>query len=190
MTILLRFFREFVLRYWIYYLAGAGALFATNYLTVLVPKLIQLAIDALEVEGNTAEAISQAQWILPVAVGIVIARTLSRVLFFNPGRAIEFNFKNHLFRHLLTLPRSFYDNHAVGDLTSRATNDVNYVRALVGFAGLSIFNVAFATPMTLWKMWSMSPRLTWLSLIPLGLALRVLEEIGRLISPPGPPGMP
>lgn len=182
MNILLRFFRDYALRYWPYYLVGVLALFATNYLTVLIPELIQLAIDALEEGDNTEFAIRQAQLILPVALGIVVARTLSRVLFFNPGRAIEFNFKNHLFRHLLSLPRSFYDHHAVGDLTSRSTNDVNYIRGLVGFATLQTANAVIALPLTLWKMWEMSPSLTLQSLIPMAVAMVLLWLSIRVLS--------
>lgn len=177
-----RFFRHFVLRYWPYYLLGLGALYATNHLTVLVPKLIQESIDALEVNHDASTAINRAAWILPVAVAIIVVRTTSRQLFFNPGRAIEFNLKNRLYRHLQDLPQRFFDQHPVGDLTSRATNDMSYVRALVGFAGLQVFNVAFATPMTLWRMWSMSPDLTLRTLVPLLVVSGVLYLSIRLLS--------
>lgn len=161
---------------------GFLALFATNWLTVLVPQLIGQAVDALEVAHLPGVAIERARWIFPIAIGIVVARTLSRVCFFNPGRAIEFSLKNHTFRHLLTLPPSWYATQSVGDLISRSTNDLSYVRAFVGFAGLQICNVLLSVPLTLWKMWQMSPDLTLWVMLPLGLALLVLWVSVRMLS--------
>ena len=182
MNIVLRFSRSFVLRYWPWYLAGMAALFATNYLTVLVPDLIQDSIDALSVHGDADAAVRSALHILPVAVGVIAVRTMSRLCFFNPGRAVEFNLKNRLFDHLQSLPQRYFDANPVGDLTSRCTNDVGYVRGLVGFAGLQIFNVLFAAPLTLWKMWTMSPQLTLFALIPMGLSFLVLWGSIRLLA--------
>ena len=88
------------------------------------------------------------------------SRTLSRTLFFNPGRDIEYRLGNDLFRVMLGLQRSFFANRKVGELVSIATNDMQSVRLLVGFAGLQIFNVAVAVPLHIWQMYTLDPLLT------------------------------
>jgi ATP-binding cassette subfamily B multidrug efflux pump len=100
---------------------------------------------------------------------VMVVRTLSRVLFFNPGRDIEYRLGIDIFGHLLHLQRPFYMRHKVGELASLATNDTTAVRLLVGFAGLQVCNVAVAIPLHLWQMWSTDPVLTLWCLAPVGL---------------------
>src|SRR5690606_11307494 len=86
------------------------------------------------------------------ATALIIVRTVSRVLFFNPGREIQYRVGVDLFAHLLTLQRPFYTRRKVGELVSVAANDTQSVRLLVGFAGLQVCNVAVAIPMHLYQM--------------------------------------
>jgi ATP-binding cassette subfamily B protein len=40
--------------------------------------------------------------------------------------------RNDFFAHLQTLPLSYFQAHRTGDLMSRATNDLNAVRMMIG----------------------------------------------------------
>ncbi len=73
-------------------------------------------------------------------------RTLSRVLFFNPGREVEYRVSVDLFSHLLALQRPFFLKRKVGELVSMATNDTMSIRLLIGFAGLQVCNVVVRGP--------------------------------------------
>jgi ATP-binding cassette, subfamily B, multidrug efflux pump len=153
-------------RYWFSYLLGFAALFATNWAVVRIPTLIGEILNILERSGATEagaqlgedaraaiEPVSNIGLELMVlAVGLIIVRTLSRVLFFNPGRDIQYRLGVDLFAHLLTLQRPFYARRKVGELLSIAANDTQSVRLLVGFAGLQVCNVAVAIPMHLYQM--------------------------------------
>lgn len=159
-------------RYWVSYLFGFAALFATNWAVVRIPTVIGEIFNTIERSGATApgaqpgadtqlgelaraaiEPVSNlALELMLLAVGLIIVRTLSRVLFFNPGRDIQYRLGVDLFAHLLTLQRPFYARRKVGELLSIAANDTQAVRLLVGFAGLQVCNVAVAIPMHLYQM--------------------------------------
>ena len=90
--------------------------------------------------------------IAAMGVAVIVVRSLSRVLIFNPGRHLEYHLRRDLFAHLLRLQPSFYATRKRGDIVSRASNDITWVRTLVGFGGLQIVNVTLAVVLTGWKM--------------------------------------
>ncbi|HLT40756.1 MAG TPA: ABC transporter ATP-binding protein [Enhygromyxa sp.] len=154
-------------RYWLQYAIGFVALFATNWAVVRIPTLIGDILNELEAAGVGTEpspelAARMQAAIEPVgdlalelmvwAIALIVVRTISRVLFFNPGREIQYRLGVDLFAHLLTLQRPFFARRKVGELISVAANDTQSVRLLVGFAGLQVCNVAVAIPMHLYQM--------------------------------------
>ncbi len=167
-----RLLREYAWSYRWSYLAGAIFLWITNYLAVSIPGQIGHAIDALRAEQPMARYIVA---IALMGVAVIGVRSLSRVLIFNPGRHIEYNLRKDLFAHLLRLQPSFYATQKRGDIVSRAANDISWVRTLVGFGGLQVINVTLAVALTGWKMMSLSPRLTFVVLVPIALGAGLVQ---------------
>lgn len=172
MALLIRFWRAYPHRYRAFYAVGLLCLLATTALTVAIPAFVEWAVDALD-KGQPA-----TQWafaVLGAGVGIMVVRTLSRTLFFNPGRAVEFRMKSDMFDHLLQMPQRFFDEMRAGDIISRGTNDANSMRALIGFATLQLFNVIFVLTLTCARMFNMDVALTLYCLGPLVIAALVLR---------------
>ncbi|MBK7824940.1 ABC transporter ATP-binding protein [Nannocystis sp.] len=180
MKLVLRFFKRYVRRNIPQYALGLAMLVATNYAVVRVPTLIGRALDALGPAGaGLAAGQSIALELMLWALAVVVVRTLSRVLFFNPGRDVEFRLGVDLFRHLLAMQRPFFLRRRIGELVSMATNDTMSVRLLVGFAGLQVFNVAVAIPMHLVQMWTTDRVLTLWSIVPIALGTAYTVHIVR-----------
>ena len=180
MNLVLRFFKRYVRRNLPQYALGAVMLVITNYAVVRIPTLIGASLNALGPHGaGMAAGRSLAVELMFWALAVVIVRTLSRVLFFNPGRDVEFRLGVDLFTHLLVMQRPFYLKRRIGELVSMATNDTMAVRLLVGFAGLQVFNVAVAIPMHLLQMWSTDPVLTLWCLGPIALGAFYTQHIVR-----------
>jgi ATP-binding cassette subfamily B protein len=159
-----RLLKKYAWRYRWSYLAGAVFLWITNYLAVSIPGQIGHAIDALRAEQPLGRYVVA---IAIMGVSVIVVRSLSRVLIFNPGRHLEYHIREDLFAHLLRLQPSFYATQKRGDIVSRASNDITWVRTLVGFGGLQVVNVTLAIGLTGWKMVSLSPRLTLMVLLPI-----------------------
>ncbi|MBL4685138.1 MAG: ABC transporter ATP-binding protein [Nannocystaceae bacterium] len=159
------------------YAIGAVMLVLTNWVVVRIPALIGDALTVLEAKGSAALLSSRdlAAELMLLAMLIIVVRTLSRVLFFNPGRDIEHRVRLDLFGHLLTLQRPYFMHTKVGELVSIASNDTTAVRLLMGFAGLQVLNVAVAIPMHLYQMLVTDAVLTAWCLVPVtigGLVMR------------------
>ena len=55
-----------------------------------------------------------------------------RVILIGISRDVEFDLRNDLFSHLVTLSSDFYAKYRTGDIMARATNDLNAVRMMLG----------------------------------------------------------
>lgn len=175
-----RFWRNYCARHIRSYLAGFAFLAATTLLTVGVPVFVENAVDAME-KRVSSDAIAWAIAVLVAGLGIMVVRTLSRILFFNPGREVEYDLKNDLFEHLTTMPRRYFDRMRPGEIISRGTNDASSVRALVGFGSLQVFNVVLTLVFTLGQMLISDALLTLLCVLPLFLGAWILIKAIRRI---------
>jgi len=154
-----RFSRGYVLPQWGWYVAGASAVLVTNWLSVQIPGLLAVGLDALR--AGEGEAASRAAWTIGLlGLGVILVRTASRAWFFTPARNAEFNLREDMFAHCLRLQPEFYARFTTGDLLSRTTSDVTFARAFAGFALLQGFNVVAALSMAVGQMLVLSPGLT------------------------------
>jgi ATP-binding cassette subfamily B multidrug efflux pump len=110
------------------------------------------------------------------ALLMVVTRTVSRVLFFNPGRAIERELKDDAFAKLTAMQPDFYREHETGTLISIVNNDINGVRALAGIVMLQVFNIFFALSLTPLKMYQISPSLTLYCIFPVVVTFAIAHK--------------
>lgn len=173
-----RFFLQYLKRHRISYALGIVCVFLTNWLAVNIPVYIGNSVDLLSgyLEQNQAELVGNIQAVIVFAVGMVFVRTLSRILFFNPGRAIERDLKNDTFAKLTQLQKDFYAKHATGSLISIVNNDINGVRAMAGVGMLQSFNIFFALSLTPYKMWQISPSITLYCIAPVLLTFTIVNK--------------
>ncbi len=139
---------------------GVLALLVVNAVGVYIPLLIRNAIDELQVTFSFQQVSSFAVLVLALATVMFVVRMISRVLLFGVGREVEFDLKQKIFSHLLTLEPAYFGKNTAGDLISRATSDVDNIRRLLGFAVLSLANTVFAYALTLPVMLAINVRLT------------------------------
>lgn len=165
-------------------LAGLLLVLVSNAFGILSPRLIGLAIDALDGPAASGRlVVTYALLIVGVAVVSGAARYGMRELLNGLSRRVETDVRDDLFRQLVALDAPFYGRERTGDLMSRATNDTQAVRMAVGPALMYTVNTVTLAGFALAFMLAISPFLTAVALLPL-LALpplvlgfnRVLHE--------------
>ncbi|TVQ93817.1 MAG: ABC transporter ATP-binding protein [Deltaproteobacteria bacterium] len=175
LRLVLRFIKTYLTPYVWWFLGGAVALVLTNAMTVAIPGYLGEAIDALGQPDAVEVVLRNAGIIAFIGVLIVVIRTLSRVLFFTPGRLVEARVKRDVFERILLQQPAFLRSYPAGDLYSRVSNDVNALRLLAGFGLLSVINVASVLGLTLVQMLRLSPWLTLYMVIPLAIGLGLTQ---------------
>lgn len=158
---------------------GIATLLIVNVVGVYIPLLIRNGIDELQVTFSFNRVLYYVMLVLVLATVMLFIRMASRILLFGVGRQVEFDLKQRIFEHLLTLEPAYFARNTAGELISRATSDVDNIRRLLGFAILSIANTVFAYALTVPVMLSINVRLTLvaLAIYPLMLVLvRLFSE--------------
>jgi ATP-binding cassette subfamily B multidrug efflux pump len=174
-----RFFFRYILHHKQAYAAGILFIFLTNWLAVTIPQYLGESIDLLS--GDTLvdqqdQLVQAIGAVIVCALLMVVTRTVSRILFFNPGRAIERELKDDAFAKLTQMQPDFYREHETGTLISIVNNDINGVRALAGIVMLQVFNIFFALSLTPLKMYQISPSLTLYCILPVMVTFAIAHK--------------
>jgi len=177
---MLNFFKTYPARYWKWYLAGIIALLITNYVTVLIPREFEQAIDLLQTGAATSEGLLKILWtVIGLSLILLGFRTVSRILIFFPGRFVEFDIRNELYQHLINLDHNFYHKHKTGDLMSRLINDIQHLRLMVGFAALAFGNTAIVFGFALHQMFNINSTLAIYTLLPVPIVIGLILFVVR-----------
>lgn len=155
--------------------AGITALLIVNGLGVYIPLLIRNSIDELQISFDFQLVLKYVVIILVLTSIMWVIRVASRMWLFGVGRQVEFDLKQKIFQHLLTLEPAYFAANPVGDLINRATSDVDSIRRLVGFALLSLANTLFAYGLTVPVMLSINWRLTLLAISVYPVLLMIVQ---------------
>ncbi|MFI5185019.1 MAG: ABC transporter ATP-binding protein, partial [Vicinamibacteria bacterium] len=104
-----------------------------------------------------------------------------RIVLIGVSREIEYELRNDVFRHLQRLAPRYYETNRVGDIMSRATNDMTAVRMVLGPGIMYTANTLATCVGTVVLMAMISPRLLGLALLPLALVSILVRHFGRKI---------
>ncbi|MBC6418130.1 MAG: ABC transporter ATP-binding protein [Prochloron sp. SP5CPC1] len=157
---------------------GILALSLVNGLVVYIPLLIRDIVDKLGEDFTLHQLSKYGLFILLLASLMWVIRMCSRIFIFGVGRQVEFDLKQNIFQHLLTLEPSYFTVNTSGDLMNRATSDVDNIRRLLGFAILSIINIIFAYGFTIPSMLAINLRLSSIALMVYPLMLILVQLFG------------
>ncbi|NEQ43845.1 MAG: ABC transporter ATP-binding protein [Leptolyngbya sp. SIOISBB] len=156
---------EYIRPHWQKSALGIGSLLLVNLVGVRIPLLIRDGIDELQVTFSFDRIAYYSVVVLVLASLMWGLRMVSRIWLFGVGRQVEFDLKQRIFQHLLSMEPSYFATNTIGELISRSTSDVDNIRRLLGFAILSLANTLFAYALTVPVMLSLSVRLTGVALL-------------------------
>jgi len=172
---------RFCAPYWRSFLLGGLCILTSACINLLSPQVIRTAIDDLGA-GVTQSKIARYAGLV---VGIAAIRGLflfwQRRILINRSRDIEYDLRQAFYAHLQQQPPAFFHRQRIGDLMSRATNDIGAVRMLIGPAVLYGLNTLFTVLLVLPAMVAVNITLTAFALITLPLAAAATKYFGARI---------
>ena len=163
------------------FLAGFICIVATTAITLASPWVLKYAIDDLTRGVTGAKLRLYAGAILGLAAVGGVFRFLQRRIIIGASRDIEFDLRNDFFARLQLFEPAYFHRNRTGDLMSRATNDLNAVRMMIGPAVMYLSNTVLTFVAVIWVMLSLNRRLTLLSLIPLPILSVAVYFFGAAI---------
>lgn len=193
MTILVRILR-YMRPYWRRAAVIYAVLIVITLLMLISPWLIGGAIDAA-LGAETEFSLYPASWsreqvLVTTAIVIVTLAVVRGLGNFAQsygtqwlGRRIAYDLRMDLFSHLQRLPFSFYDRTRVGQLMSRVTGDIDEIRFFAGVVIGDVLNLILLLTGIYGIMFSISPRLTLIFLLPLPVLFVVAYLFGMRLEP-------
>jgi len=113
-------------------LLGMLCLVATTAFSVANPWVLRHAIDDLALALTRDKLWGYAGVILALVCVEGVCRYGMRMLLIGVSRELEYELRNRVFQHLTLLPPGYYQRNRIGDLMSRAANDLTAVRMVLG----------------------------------------------------------
>lgn len=190
-------FGKYINKYYLKYapnlLLGLFALWAVDYLQLIIPELYQMVINGMNQGYVMVDGVQQAfdmaflldkicMPMVGVAVAIVFGRFLWRVSIFGAAIRVENNLRDQMFDHAKNLSREYYQQNKVGNLMSLFTNDLDTVQECYGWGFMQFFDAVILGTMSMAKMWQMNHMLAVLSLIPMALLFVCASIVGRVMT--------
>jgi len=167
---------------WVYFF-GVLSLLAVDAFQLMIPEVLRRVTDRLQ--ANTLDArilLQYALFTVFIGVMIMVFRYAWRILIINASRRLEYEMRNDLFTHLLSLSTSYYSRKRTGDLMAHATNDVQAVRMAASAGVITLtdalfLNIAAITMMLL----TTDVRLTLVALLPMPVLAFTIYTFGSVI---------
>ena len=188
-----KYINRFYLKYAPHLLLGLFALWAVDYLQLIIPELYRMVINGMNQGYVMVDGVQQAfdmaflldkicMPMVGVAVAIVFGRFSWRVSIFGAAIRVETNLRDEMFDHAKNLSREYYQQNKVGNLMSLFTNDLDTVQECYGWGFMQFFDALILGTMSMAKMWQMNHMLAVLSLIPMALLFVCASIVGRVMT--------
>ena len=171
----------FVLRYRQQFFLGLLCVVLTTAIQLLPPWVLKYAVDDLTASVTVSKLLQYAGLILVIACTGAFFRFWMRRVLIGASRHIEYDIRNAFFANLQRLPLGYYQTRRTGDLMSRATNDLNAVRMMIGPAVMYSANTVLVFVVAILVMLSIDIRLTLIALLPLPLVSLSVWYFGKAI---------
>jgi ATP-binding cassette, subfamily B, multidrug efflux pump len=171
------------------YLAHYRRSFALGFLCIvaatgiqqLSPWVLKLAVDDLARGVTRGKLAHYALLLLGLAVAGGVFRFLMRRIIIGISRLVEYDLRNEFFRHLERFPVAFFQANRTGDLMSRATNDLNAVRMMIGPSVMYSASTLLTFIIAITMMLTIDPWLTLVALVPLPFVSICVKVFGSAI---------
>jgi len=146
----------------------------SNVLSLAAPKLSQRAIDAIEPGTGAVDIRSAIFYAVLMLIFYAVSAGLSYLLAFmmvKLGQKIIYTMRRQLFEHLSSLPVSFFDTHATGEIISRISYDIDTVNTSLSHDLLQVCASVITVVGSLIMMISISPMLLLILLITVPISI-------------------
>ena len=171
--------------------AGLLITIVSRIFSLVTPRLVGDSITSIEnYISNNSMIVEDLQETLLINITIIIGASLisgfftflMRQTIINVSRYIEFDVKNEIFSHYQTLDQDFYKKNRTGDLMNRISEDVSRTRMYFGLVLMYGTNAIVLFIVIISYMFSVAPKLTIYSLIPLPILSIFIYKISDLIN--------
>lgn len=177
----LRKFARYFLPYKLELVIGIACILASVVSSLYIPLIVGQAIDANWVEITWWRLTMSALKVLGASVVSGTFLFLQRRILIGMSRKVEYDLRRDFYAHLVNQPQVFFQEHRIGDLMARATNDLAAVRQLAGPMIMYSLQTLLVVIIVLPLMFMISWRLTLLLFTTMPLVSLTVKFFGQQV---------
>ncbi|HEY6231867.1 MAG TPA: ABC transporter ATP-binding protein [Pyrinomonadaceae bacterium] len=177
----LRKFARYFLPYKLELAIGIACIVASVVFNLYIPSIVGHAIDANWTQISWLLVTISALKVLGASVASGIFLFLQRRILIGMSRKIEYDLRHDFYIHLVDQPQVFFQDHRIGDLMARATNDLAAVRQLAGPMIMYSLQTVLVVVIVLRLMFMINWRLTLLLFITMPLVSLTVKFFGQQV---------
>jgi ATP-binding cassette, subfamily B, multidrug efflux pump len=162
-------------------LLGSLMVLLTVIASTFSPLVLKYVIDGLTRGFDKRMLLKFAGIIIAISFVEGFFRFWMRSILIGVSRMVEYDLRNDFLSHMQKMPLSFLQSRSTGDIMSRATNDLNAVRSVLGPGIMYSMNTAILAVITTGILLRYNWRLTLLAYVPLALASITVKSFGQQI---------
>jgi ATP-binding cassette subfamily B protein len=177
----LRKFARYFLPYKVELTIGIICILAGVVFNLYIPLIVGQAIDANWNEVTWSRLTISALKVLGASILSGTFLFLQRRILIGMSRKVEYDLRRDFYAHLVDQPQSFFQEHRIGDLMARATNDLAAVRQLAGPMIMYSLQTLFVVVIVLPLMFIINWRLTLMLFITMPLVSLTVKFFGQQV---------
>lgn len=162
-------------------LLGFSMVVLTVVSSTFSPWVLKHVIDDLS-QGIVREKLPEyAGMIIGLSIVEGFFRFWMRRILIGVSRLVEYDLRNDFLAHIQKMPLAFLQGRSTGDIMSRATNDLNAVRSVLGPGIMYSMNTLTLIIISSFILFRLNWKLTILAYIPLALVSITVKKFGGQI---------
>lgn len=158
-------FGKFLAPYWFQLLIVFVLLILVSGLTVILPYLVQRAVDGPIIGGDLSGLIPYGVLYFTVIIVTFVMRFAHQLMLQTIGQNALVDLRQTLFEHILKQDMHFFNNTPVGQIVSRMSNDIEALTELVSTSIVVLASNMISLVGIIVVMFALNWRLALLSLI-------------------------
>lgn len=177
----LRKFGRYFLPYKLSLTIGIACILASVLFNLYIPLIVGQAVDANWAQISWSLLTLSAAKVLVASILSGSFLFLQRRILIGMSRKVEYDLRQDFYAHLVHQPQSFFQEHRIGDLMARATNDLAAVRQLAGPMIMYSLQTVFVVVIVMPLMFMINWHLTLLLLVTMPLVSLTVKFFGQQV---------
>jgi len=160
---------------------GILCILASVIFNLTIPMIVGQAVDENWTEVSWSRLTVSAFKVLGLSFASGTFLFLQRRILIGMSRQVEYDLRQDFYAHLVDQPLSFFQEHRIGDLMARASNDLSAVRQLAGPMIMYTLQTVFVVVLVLPLMLMINRWLTLLLFVTMPLVSLTVKVFGQQV---------
>ncbi len=176
---------QYVLQQWPLFILALLLTLAANQLALLGPRYSGAAIDAIELKSgvNFLAVFENVAYMLVCYLLSALLTYVLSVVMIHLSQRIIYKMRKQVFEKLTTLPVSYFDTHATGDIISHLSYDIDTINSTLSHDLVQVLTSIYTVVGSLIFMWQISKPMILIFVLTVPLSLLFTRYRSRKVRP-------